>query len=73
MEFVIKTLEQEKINQVDSQGLTTREPGHGYCVDDEQRPSLDDTRNMRSVGLGVNGNLASGGKSRLDLVRCCRT
>ena len=74
VEFVIETLEQEKINQVDSQGLTTSEPGHGYCVDDEQRPSLDDTRNMRSVGLlGVNGKLASGGKSGLDLVRCCRT
>ena len=64
----------ETPEQVDSQGLTTSEPGHGNCVGDEQRPSLDDTRNMRSVGLlGVNEKLASGGKSRLDLDRCCRT
>ena len=74
MKFVIETLEQEKINQVDSRGLTTCEPGHDNCVGDFQKKSLEDIGNMRSVMLlGVDEKLANGGKSGLDLVHCCRT
>ena len=75
VEFVIETLEQEKINQVDSRGLTTSVPRHGNCVSDDKRLSLKEARNDAGCCVVRSEWKASDseGKSGLDLVRCCRT
>ena len=75
VEFVIETLEQEKINQVDSRDLTIDVPRHGNCVNDDKRSSLEDTGKDAGWCVVRNGCKAStnGGKSGLDLVRRCRT